>query len=359
MSADPKCNYRGVLLFGAMALAVFSYTGATAAQVAKRDAVAAESLFEEARKLMNAGKFPEACPKLEESQRLDPAVGTLMYLGLCYEQSGRTASAWSTYRAAESEAAQAAQGERARIAHDRAEALSRKLTKLVIRVSANPEPGLQIFRDGVQLGQASLGLAVPIDPGKHTITARALGKLEWSVTVDVSAGTPETAVDVPALKDLPSVPPAAGATRADSNSAHAGAMVANGNDAPSTLDRDHPPSSAGATQRAAGIVVGAAGVVGIGLGAVFAARSSSKSDQAEKYRVSGTNIYDGPGYDYNQQALSSRTAAIVSFSVGGAAIVGGTLLYLTAPRARSNPARFGLQPEVGPSMASLSFHGAW
>src|SRR5271154_1822433 len=59
---------------------------------------AAQALFEEARQLMIDGKFGEACPKLEESERLDPGAGTLLNLGHCYEKNGQTASAWVTYK---------------------------------------------------------------------------------------------------------------------------------------------------------------------------------------------------------------------------------------------------------------------
>src|SRR5947207_15885135 len=68
---------------------------------------AAESLFDDALKAMKSGHFTEACPKLEESERIDPAIGTLLYLGECYEKTGRTASAWATFR----EAASAAQAQ--------------------------------------------------------------------------------------------------------------------------------------------------------------------------------------------------------------------------------------------------------
>ena len=52
-------------------------------------AAAAESLFQEARKLMDAKRYGEACPKLVASHKLAPAVGTLLNLADCYERGGQ------------------------------------------------------------------------------------------------------------------------------------------------------------------------------------------------------------------------------------------------------------------------------
>src|SRR5258708_37292521 len=64
---------------------------------AQNDPVAARTLFDEGRKLLADGKYDAACPKLEESQRLDPGMGTLVNLAECWEHIGRTALAWARF----------------------------------------------------------------------------------------------------------------------------------------------------------------------------------------------------------------------------------------------------------------------
>jgi len=72
----------------------------TAAPTSATDPAAAEASFQQAKKLMSEGKYAEACPRLEESDRLDPADGTKLNLAVCYEQIGDTSKACETLAAA-------------------------------------------------------------------------------------------------------------------------------------------------------------------------------------------------------------------------------------------------------------------
>ncbi|HET9959649.1 MAG TPA: hypothetical protein VFQ61_34390, partial [Polyangiaceae bacterium] len=150
------------------------------------DKAAAEVLFNEGRQQMQEGKLDSACDKLAESQRLDPGAGTLLNLAECRERQGRTATAWATWLEAAAAAHTAGQSEREAHARKRAEGLKPRLVTLTLEVpEASRISGLEVSRDGVALGAAMWGVAVPVDPGAHTLTAKASGREPWTQTVSV------------------------------------------------------------------------------------------------------------------------------------------------------------------------------
>ena len=90
------------------------------------DRTLANSLFEEGRALGKAGKWSEACLKLEASQKLASGIGTLFNLGDCYEHVGRTASAFAAFVETAEQARLANQRDRETIATSRAATLAPK-----------------------------------------------------------------------------------------------------------------------------------------------------------------------------------------------------------------------------------------
>jgi hypothetical protein len=164
-----------VLLLGAaVALA------APAARADQKDV--AEALFAEARALMSVGKYAEACPKLEQSNKADPAVGTLLNLASCYEHVGKTASAWAIYNKVASTLG--ARPARAQFARARAAALAPTLARLTVRA-----PSVRVVtRDGASVPPASFGVAVPVDPGPHVVEAISPGRARFRRVVVIPAG---------------------------------------------------------------------------------------------------------------------------------------------------------------------------
>ncbi len=173
---------------------------ATSAAAQSSSAIA-EGLFREGKKLLDAKKFSEACPKFEESARLDPSSGVELALGICYEGLGRTASAWGAYENAISLARRDNRKDREHAATARAAALEPKLAHATIDVPADVAqlPGLAVKEDGVAIGSAAWKNA-PIDPGSHTLEVSAAGKKSWQTTFTVDAGASSKTVTVPRLE---------------------------------------------------------------------------------------------------------------------------------------------------------------
>ncbi len=146
----------------------------------------AQGLFEQAREDMKRGEYQAACPKLTESQRLDPSAGTLLNLVLCEESLGRTASAW-VHSCELLDTLPAGDGRRA-LAERKVLALSKRVPKLVVRMPAAVPDGTSISLDDVDLGPSSLGVALPVDPGLHRLVVRAPGRNARTAEVSASEG---------------------------------------------------------------------------------------------------------------------------------------------------------------------------
>lgn len=152
---------------------------------AAQQRAAAEMLFEEGRKAMDAGDFDTACAKFEESNRLDVASGTTLNLANCEERRGHVASAWERYRAA---VRLLAEGDRRReFAKNKVKQLEPLVPHLTVELSADAPPDTQVSRNGKTL-TASFGVPLPLDPGDYTITAMAPGRLSADYEVTLEAG---------------------------------------------------------------------------------------------------------------------------------------------------------------------------
>ena len=148
------------------------------------DQAAAKALFAEGRKLAAGGDYAQACPKFEDSYRLNPGIGTNFNLADCLEHVGRTASAWARFRDVATATKAAGQFDRESVARARAAVLEPTLSRLTVDVQS-PVPGQIVYRDGIAVAEFSWGIPVPVDPGDHALEAVASRRKRWSAKVTV------------------------------------------------------------------------------------------------------------------------------------------------------------------------------
>lgn len=159
-------------------------------------------LFREGRALLLAERFAEACPKLAESQRLEPRGGTLLNLAACHERQGKIASAWSEFHDALAAARAESQPTRERLAEERIAALGPRVPWLTINVTAEAAAqGAHVLFDGNELQRLAWGHDMPVDPGEHTLVISAAGRVEETRTVSLREGERQT-VDIASLAEL-------------------------------------------------------------------------------------------------------------------------------------------------------------
>ena len=138
-----------------------------------RDPAAAEELFRQGRAASEKQDFSTACAKFRESNRLDPAVGTVFNIADCEEKLGRLATSWTLFQ----EVVQRlpAVDNRRAIAEQRASRLEPRVPKLSVHLAHSERANVTVRRDGVSLGSASLDTALPVDPGDHVVIVEAPG----------------------------------------------------------------------------------------------------------------------------------------------------------------------------------------
>jgi hypothetical protein len=158
--------------------------GAGRATAADSDAQIAQTLFDEARTLLEAGRFAEACPKLAESQRLDPGGGTLLNLAFCHEREGKTATAWLEFRDALAQAEREHRDDRAAFARAHIADLGPKLVKITIVVPSGMDRSeLEVYLDTSRVPREAWHTALRVDPGDHRVSTSAAGAAPWTTTI--------------------------------------------------------------------------------------------------------------------------------------------------------------------------------
>jgi hypothetical protein len=279
----------------------------TSAAAQPRDPAGAEELFREARALVTNGDYTAACPKFAESQRLDPATGTLFNLADCEEHVGHAAEAWGDFLAAAEELSPG--DERYAYASQHAAALEPTLAHLVIVVTGTARDTTTVTRDGVVVGEASLGVPLPVDAGAHAIVTSA--PLHASRLVDVSLAPGQTRrIEV---------------------------------EPGESIERANLP-------RTLGYVALGVGAAGLAIGTYFGIRALSSQSDSEADCTAGV-CRDARGISAHEDAQAFSRAADIGLAIGLSGVAAGCVLLLSS--------RAQVMPTASPSGAGASVRVAW
>ncbi|GAB4539481.1 MAG: hypothetical protein Tsb0020_53170 [Haliangiales bacterium] len=284
----------------------------------------AEALFEEGRQLMDQKRYGEACRKFRASYEADESVGALLNLGDCREKNGELASAWGAFREAATLARRTGETQRQRFARSKAEELKGRLSYLTIEVSDDARvAGLTLTRSGEEVPEALWNQRVPVDPGAYVIRIEAPGYEAAELPVEVKGERDDARVTAPVLT---------AAAQPSGDGQPAGPTGGGGGGGGGVM----PPVDSGSggmpLGRKAAIGAGAAGAVGLIVGAVFGLEASSKWDEAKQNCVDGdlTNCNDR-GVTLGDEAESRALLSTVGFAVGVVGVGAGVALWFLTP----------------------------
>jgi hypothetical protein len=315
-----------------------------AASAMAQDSGDSTRLYNEGWRLYQAKQYAEACPLLERSLAEAPTIRTRGALALCYEGLQRWASASKTWKAVADQAREAGAVEQVRMkrALQKVAELAPRVAQVVFQV-ADPPPGVKVTLDGQPLAASDLGVPVPVDPGAHTIDAKAPDRVDWHGSFELGKSDEGKTRSLPVgpLAPIERVPnaelPGPGETTVP---------VAR---APAEPQRRMP------TLRYVAIATAGAGVVALAIGTVFAISANSKWNDAKSMGPCDDNgvCKTQQGVDLVNDAHSKATIGTIGITAGIVLVGGGAALWFLTPSSEV------VRPTVsiGPNGAQLGVAG--
>jgi len=304
-------------LSAALALAATMSLGAPASAAPRE----AQERFEEGRALVKAGNPTDAIPKFLASIAADPTTAAVLNLADCYEKVGKLASAHARFRQAQ-ELSREKDPARSDEARKRAELLEPRLSTVTLIPPANPEDA-RVWMDGVEVPASEWGKPSPYDAGVHELVMQDRRGKRRVVSVEVRASASRMTVPIEGVE--PTAPPVSSPP-----------LVA-------PVTTAGPPPAETSSTRTIGLVVGATGLVAVGVGAVTGLLALGASSDLKEACPSYPQC---PGdrrselVDLDDRARSLGTVSTVTFIAGAALIATGLVLVFTAPPSRQGQLRW-------------------
>jgi hypothetical protein len=214
--------------------------------------------------------------------------------------------------------------------------------------------GLEIRRNGMLVGSAQWGTPMPIDPGEVELTISAPNKQTLRQTVRLEEGK-TFSYSVPLLADE-SKPAEAEPAPAPVAAAPVAPTVVSGKPADTVTSRHHNNVP---------LVLGlaGAGVVGLGVGTVFAILAKNKDSDSREHCPRSPNSCSADGVELRNEAIRKGNAATVAFVAGGALLAGAGVIWLlsgsTEESRQAQHTRVWASADVGAGFGGLRLAGTF
>lgn len=328
-----------------MALAILSTSTWTHAG---DDLPGAESLFNKGKAAFAAGNYSEACAAFAESYQLAARPATRFAMAECEFEAKHIATASTLYgdflrmvENIESDAERAKHKERVKKAQSRQAELAKEIPYLTLVLAAAAPPNTVVTCDGVTLTAASLGIAVPVDPGEHVITVQAPGGELKEIRVTLERGGKTMQELEPLLPPTPKggvvTPPAITTTDITAEEMRKSKF------------------------RTIAIVAGGVGVAGLIAGGVLGGLTMQKASIVEKH-CDGIKC-NFEGFAATQDAQRLGLGSTIGFGVGIAGVATGAVMFVLSRRnqekAQDKPTTHLDVLEASPMGAVFGMKGAF
>lgn len=151
-----------------------------------RAAGEADRLFQLGRRASEMGKFATACSLFRESNKLEPAVGTLLNLGDCEEQQGHIAAALDYYQDALSRLS--VTDDRLAPLRVRIEALEQRSGHLDLKLGQGAPEDAKVIIDGEVISSERRTKPLILAAGAHLLQVTAVGYRGSRQVVELATG---------------------------------------------------------------------------------------------------------------------------------------------------------------------------
>lgn len=305
----------------------------------------ARAAAEQGAAAFQAGNYAEAADLFTRAESLYHAPPHLVFLARAQVKLGQLVKARENYRKVTREtlaanAPPAFVNAQADAKKELAE-IEPRIPMLKVVVKGGEGKNVKVTIDGVAIPAQMIGVARPVDPGEREVAATADGMSAAPKKIKLAEGAKESIELELTPGGAPAAEPAAGGPAEAGGSASVTADAGSGGGGSDGM-------------RIASYAALGVGVVGLGLGTMFALQSSSKRKDADALCEGGCPVSKKAEIDdLYDEAGSKQTLATVGFIAGGVGVAAGvTLFLLSGKKQTKETAR--VTPWVGYQAAGVS-----